>query len=263
MTLRVVALAVSLLLCSSSASAQLVTRVVDGDTIHVEGVGSVRLIGVDTPEAVDPRKPVEFFARESSEFTRRMALGKIVRLESDVQQKDKYNRTLAYVYLPDGSFLNAEIVRQGYSHAYTVFPFKYLDAFRTYERQAREQERGLWASQQTGGAVPLVAAPVVADGSETVFVTKSGDKYHAAGCRFLAKSQIPVALKNVGNRAACSVCGPPVLETVPKPSSSGSTADAPRPPPRSATSTRCQATTKSGKQCSRQAQPGRNYCWQH
>ena len=61
-----------------------------------------------------------------------------------LDRKDRFGRTLAYVYLEDGTFLNAEIVRQGYGHAYTRFPFKYLDEFRGYEREAREAQRGLW-----------------------------------------------------------------------------------------------------------------------
>ena len=135
-------LVIFLLLPPSSASARLVTRV-DGDTIVVTGVGAVRLIGVDTPVTVDPRKPVQFFVKEASAFTRRLAQGKAVRLEFDYQRTDKYQRTLAYVYLPDGTFLNAEIVKQGYGHAYVHYPFKYLDQFRGYEREAREARRGL------------------------------------------------------------------------------------------------------------------------
>ena len=96
------------------------------------GVATVRLIGVDTPETVDPRKPVQFFGKEASEFTRRLAQGKVVRLEFDYQRTDKYQRTLAYVFLSDGTFLNAEIVTQGYGHAYVQYPFKYLDQFREY-----------------------------------------------------------------------------------------------------------------------------------
>src|SRR4051812_13711460 len=98
----------------SSAWAQLVTRVVDGDTIVVAGVGTIWLIGVDTPETVDPRTPVQWFGKQASEFTRRMAQDKVARLEFDAQRKDKYQRTLAYAFLPDGTFLNAEIVKQGY-----------------------------------------------------------------------------------------------------------------------------------------------------
>ena len=87
----------------SQAYSQLVTRVIDGDTLVVQGVGTVRLIGVDTPETVDPRRPVQFFGKEASAFTRRMAQGKVVRLEFDVERKDRFGRTLAYVYLPDAT----------------------------------------------------------------------------------------------------------------------------------------------------------------
>jgi micrococcal nuclease len=259
---------VVLLLSTSSAFAQLVTRVVDGDTIHVEGVGSVRLIGIDTPETVDPRKPVEFFAKEAGAFTNRMVQGKVVRLEFDFQRKDKYDRTLAYVYLPDGTFVNAEIVKQGYSHAYTTYPFKYLDQFRTYEREARAGGRGLWGAQGTAGVVSLVAVPVDGvDGEQIVYITKSGTKYHLAGCRSLARSQIPIALKNVGSQGPCGICQPPVLEGVPPLSTAPPSvkANAPQATPTVAPSAsgQCQATTKAGKRCSRKAQAGSSYCWQH
>jgi micrococcal nuclease len=241
---------------------------VDGDTIHVEGIGSIRLIGIDTPETVDPRGPVEFFANESSAFTSRMVQGEVVRLEFDFQRKDKYDRTLAYVYLQDGTFVNAEIVKQGYGHAYTQYPFKYLDQFRGYEREARAAGRGLWGAQGTAAVVPIMAVPVGGvDGDQIVYITKSGTKYHLAGCRSLARSQIPVALKNVGTQGPCGICKPPLLGSTLSPFAvtPGVKADAPRAaptvPPKS--SGRCQATTKAGKQCSRNAQAGRSYCWQH
>lgn len=154
---RVVALALSWLLVASVASAQRVDRVIDGDTIVVQGVGPVRLIGVDTPETVDPRRPVQYFGKEASEFTRRLAAGQIARLEFDGPHTDRYRRTLAYVYLPDGTFLNAEIIRQGYGHAYTQFPFRYLKEFRAYEREARTAGRGLWGNGATASAPRLAA----------------------------------------------------------------------------------------------------------
>lgn len=117
---------------------------IDGDTLVVDGVETVRLIGVDTPETVDPRRPVQYFGREASNFTRALALGRMVRLEFDVDRRDRYGRTLAYVYLSDGMFLNAEIIRQGYGYAYTRFPFRFLEAFRAYEQEARAAGRGLW-----------------------------------------------------------------------------------------------------------------------
>jgi micrococcal nuclease len=73
-----------------------------------------------------------------------MVEGKEVRLEFDWQRRDKFNRLLAYVHLMDGTFLNAEIIKQGYGFAYTMFPFKYLEEFRQYEKEARENKRGLW-----------------------------------------------------------------------------------------------------------------------
>ena len=122
-----------------------VERVIDGDTILLDGGERVRLIGVDTPETVHPSKPVEYFGKEASAFTRSMAEGKRVRLEYDWQRQDRYGRTLAYVFLEDGRLLNAEIVRQGYGHAYTRFAFQRMEEFRALEREARENGRGLWA----------------------------------------------------------------------------------------------------------------------
>ncbi len=88
--------------------------VIDGDTIVLDGNEIVRLIGIDTPETKDPRKPVQYYGREAYEFTKRLVEGKKVRLSYDLNEKDKYGRTLAYVYLEDGTFLNAEVVNQGY-----------------------------------------------------------------------------------------------------------------------------------------------------
>ncbi len=123
-----------------------VTRVIDGDTVVVEGVGTVRLIGVDTPETVDPREPVQYFGKEASDFTKQLATGKRVRLEFDGDRTDRYGRTLAYLYLqPENLLLNAEIIRQGYGFAYTQFPFRMIEQFRALELEAREARRGLWA----------------------------------------------------------------------------------------------------------------------
>ena len=124
---------------------RVVERVIDGDTLELEGGERVRLIGVDTPELHHPEKPVEYFAREAAAFTERLCEGKPVRLEYDRETEDRYGRTLAYVYLEDGTFVNAEIIRQGFGFAYTRFPFAYLEEFRALERAARENQRGLWA----------------------------------------------------------------------------------------------------------------------
>lgn len=127
-----------------------VVRVVDGDTIKVRigrRVETVRLIGVDTPETVDPRRPVEYFGREASAFVRRIALHERVRLQDDPQcsNRDKYRRLLRYVYLEDGTLLNAEIIAQGYGFAYTKYPFSRMREFRRLEKTAKRGGVGLWA----------------------------------------------------------------------------------------------------------------------
>jgi micrococcal nuclease len=151
LSVLIVALLAPAALCCASESGKVV-EVIDGDTIRVEiggRVESVRLLGVDTPE-VDSRRPVEQFGKEASEFTRRLALDEVVRLERDLQgdTRDRYGRLLRYVYLPDGSLLNAEIIRQGYGHAYTRFPYSMMESFRALEREARDAGRGLWGRER-------------------------------------------------------------------------------------------------------------------
>ena len=131
-----------------------VTRVVDGDTIILDGKERVRLIGVDTPETVHFRQPIQYFGKEALAFTRQMVEGKKIKLEYDQTLRDRYGRTLAYIYLKDGIHLNAEILKQGYGHAYTRFPFRYLEEFRQLEREAREEGRGLWSEGPRGKTKP-------------------------------------------------------------------------------------------------------------
>lgn len=123
----------------------------DGDTITVDMNGTeerIRMIGVDTPETQDPRVPVQCFGKAASEFTLKLIGENPVRLEADPTNtnRDRYNRLLRYVYLPDGRLVNAEIIKAGYGFAYTLFPFEKLEEFRAYEAQAREQNLGLWGA---------------------------------------------------------------------------------------------------------------------
>lgn len=134
----------------------IVVKVADGETIIVLGFGSVKLIGVDTPETVDPRKPVECMGPEASEFTRKIALGKRVQLKGDpLARDDPYGRTLAYVFLPDGTLLNEEIVRQGYGRT-TTFNYQRKKAFLAAERDARSKGLGGWTKcnwKEKGGSI--------------------------------------------------------------------------------------------------------------
>lgn len=179
--------------------------VIDGDTIVLDGNEIVRLIGIDTPETKDLRKPVQYFGREAYEFTKRLIEGKKVRVAYDLNKKDKYGRTLAYVYLEDGTFLNAEIIKQGYGFAYRYFLFKYFYEFKQYEREARENEIGLWSDG--GGEEPQTARE---NENDTVYITRAGKKYHKEGCRYLRGSKIPISMKDVCKRryAPCSRCNP-------------------------------------------------------
>jgi endonuclease YncB( thermonuclease family) len=120
------------------------TKVFDGDTIEISNGEKVRLIGVDTPELYHPAKPREYYTRKARSFTRKLVEGKTVHLEYDAQKYDGYKRLLAYVYLDDGTFVNAEIIKQGFGFAYTRYPFKYKDNFKEYEKTARNKKLGLW-----------------------------------------------------------------------------------------------------------------------
>lgn len=125
-----------------------VVRVVDGDTIVVKfkngNYEKVRLIGINTPETVDPRRPVQYFGKEASKYTKSKLTNKIVYLKYDWQIRDRYGRLLAYIYLKDGTFFNAQIVKDGYAFAFTKYPFKYSKMFIEIEKIARENNRGLW-----------------------------------------------------------------------------------------------------------------------
>jgi micrococcal nuclease len=123
-----------------------VERVIDGDTLMLEGHVRVRLIGVDTPETKHPRKPVEPLGPEASEFTRSQVENRDVTLQFDRERRDRYGRVLAYVYVDD-KLLNEEIIRAGFSRAETKYKFDRAMALRFLEAEAeaREAGRGIWS----------------------------------------------------------------------------------------------------------------------
>jgi micrococcal nuclease len=130
-----------------------VLKVIDGDTIQVDVRGHkevVRLLGIDTPESVDPRKPVQCFAKEATNKMKGFIASKSVMLVDDSTQgnRDKYKRLLRYVYLPDRvrTFVNGEMVKQGYAFSYRQYPTKMLDKFNSFEKYAREHNLGLWGA---------------------------------------------------------------------------------------------------------------------
>jgi micrococcal nuclease len=149
----------------------LVTRVIDGDTIEIayKGVGEkVRLIGIDTPESVHPdQEKNSEYGKIASEFTKSRLENQYVSLEFDVEERDRYSRLLAYVYLDEEMF-NATLMQEGYAMVYTFPPnVKYADYFAELQIEAREAKKGLWAD--------------VLDSGEYVGSLKS-DKYHYPSC---------------------------------------------------------------------------------
>lgn len=130
-----------------------VTRVIDGDTIEAElpdgTTEDVRYIGMDTPET---HGGVECFGREASAYNERLVADRTVWLELDVEERDRYGRLLAYVYLDsDGqAMVNAVLLSQGFAQLLTIPPnVKYAERFQALQREAREAQRGLWQACQS------------------------------------------------------------------------------------------------------------------
>ncbi len=134
-----------------------VVEVIDGDTVDVQINGTVerlRLIGIDTPETKDPRKPVQCFGKEASAQAAKVLSGQTVLLEEDPSQdtRDTYGRLLRYVWLPDGKLYNLEMIIGGFAHEYTYeTPYKYQAAFKKEEAAARERGWGFWAATSCNG----------------------------------------------------------------------------------------------------------------
>lgn len=134
-------------LAQDGAETVQVVRVIDGDTVELEGGRRVRYIGIDTPEVGDARGILACFGKEATEENKRLVEGKAVRLEKDISETDRYGRLLRYVYIssPAGEFVNDYLVRQGFAKAATFPPdVTHQEQFLEAEREAREQGRGLW-----------------------------------------------------------------------------------------------------------------------
>lgn len=170
---------------NSTFTEAIVTRVIDGDTLHVtvnKKKYKLRMVGVDTPETVHPKKPVEFYGKEASNYTKAQLTNKKVYLQKDVTDTDKYGRLLRYVWLSKPSnnptkqevmtkMFNAQLVKNGYANVYTYPPdVKYIPIFRELEQQARKNNVGLWN--------PQLAANFDSSGAQknTVATAKATDK---------------------------------------------------------------------------------------
>jgi micrococcal nuclease len=191
----------------SAGTSASVVSVIDGDTIEVElenGVTErVRYIGIDTPETVHPSKPVQCFGKEASARNKELVLGKAITLVRDVTDRDRYGRLLRYVYV-DNVMINETLVREGYANVYTYPPDVRYDAlFRTAERFAREEKKGLWS----GACTSVEPTPLSTFAPESACPIKgnintAGEKiYHLPGCKSYDKTTIN---ESQGERWFCS-----------------------------------------------------------
>ncbi len=156
---RVVASSSAVFVASQSSSVSAipnsitVLRAVDGDTLEVSmengAKEKVRVLGIDTPETVDPRKEVQCFGKDASQKMKDLLVGKVVTLIRDpAQDKDVYKRLLRYVDL-NGTDIGAQMIREGYAYSYKKYPHPRLSEYNALELQARESARGLWGSCAT------------------------------------------------------------------------------------------------------------------
>ncbi len=177
-----------------------VLRVVDGDTIEVEIEGEafkVRYIGIDTPETVDPRRPVGCFGEEASAANRALVEGLIVGLEADVSDTDVFGRLLRYVWLDSEEMVNAMLVRDGYAQSSAYPPdVRHQELFDSLESAARSEGRGLWgpvcqetpteapagspaegACDYSGTSEPLIKGNISTNSGEKIYHVPGGDFY--------------------------------------------------------------------------------------
>lgn len=156
-----------------------VSSVVDGDTVKINMNGkteTLRLIGLDTPETLDPRKLVQCFGKEASNKAKELLVGKKVRIETDPSQgsKDKYNRTLAYIYLENGLFYNKYMIEQGYAHEYTYnIPYKYQSEFKEAVKRSQDSKLGLWSPDTCNGITTSAKKTTTSKSNVVVQVVKT------------------------------------------------------------------------------------------
>lgn len=208
---------------ATSASEQgRVTAVVDGDTFKVKlgtKTETVRIIGIDTPETKDPRKPVQCYGKEASKKLTTLLRGKTVTLEKNPgDEKDKYGRLLRYVSLK-GKDIGAGMIEGGYAFSYKIFPHPRLEAYNGLEQKARDSNKGLWdnvcqystsnsstssAKSQSKATASSVASSVPATSSCVIKGNISSTKekiYHIPGCGSYEKTVIDAS---AGERWFCS-----------------------------------------------------------
>ena len=203
-----------------------ILEVVDGDTVKISEIGTLRLIGIDTPETKDPRKVVQCFGKEASENAKKLLSGQKVWLEYDESKSktDKYGRTLAYIFREDGYFYNLETVKNGFAHSYREYPHPKLDEFNLAEKQAREGKIGFWAdntcqgntTQGVAGEAAKATVPPIGGTQEKTQIPKEEIAKPAAG-NFDSNGDGKITCKDFKGK----VTDPNILALYPKLDSNG------------------------------------------
>jgi micrococcal nuclease len=218
-----------------------VTRIVRGDTIEVESVGPVRMLGLETPDGKSPRELNSSHGQRALTYVEKTLMGQDVRLELDTTStgKDSAGQTLAYVYSRDGTLVNAEMVKQGLALVRSE-EFRLAGDFRGYEREAMQAMRGLWGSSSSstvaattpstttppllgedkpkklsplapsafGANIPALSGSPATSLEPSVWVSAGDKMYHKSGCEFLDKKKrsLPLSQAKTEGFTACSRC---------------------------------------------------------
>lgn len=221
-----------------------VSRIVRGDAIEVDGIGSVRLIGIETPDGKSPKEIYGVHGQRAVSFIEKMLLGQEVRLGFDEgigPDKNSEGQTLAYVYTRDGSLVNGEMVKQGHAFVRASEQFRLSNDFREFELDAMHAMRGIWGSSSSssptlastpatspstpslgedkkklsplapsafGANIPALSGSPTTPLEPTVWVSPSDKMYHKSGCDFLDKKKRTIALSQAKSDGftACSRC---------------------------------------------------------
>lgn len=184
----------------------LVTRVIDGDTIEIEGGKKVRYIGIDCPEKDKP------FSREATSTNKRLVEGRVVTLVKDVSNKDNFGRLLRYVYVSD-VFVNAKLVEEGLAEA-TPYPpdLAHEDEFKELEEKAKDASKGMWIpSSQPSQPQGTISPNWQGQQQVMVYVNEPGMQYHLLGCERLGPNSTGISLDVAKTRGfvSCDLCNPP------------------------------------------------------
>ena len=221
-----------------------VTRVARADAIEVDGVGPVRLLGIETPDGKSPKEIYGVHGQRAVSFVEKTLLGQDVRIEPDApgggHNKDDSGQTLAYVYTRDGTLINGEMVKQGLAFVRGTEQFRLANDFRGFEREAMQAMRGVWGSSSSsslastpssptpppplsdekqrklsplapsafGANIPALSGSPTTPLEASVWVSAGDKMYHKSGCDFLDKKKRSIALSQAKTEGftACSRC---------------------------------------------------------